>query len=49
MNTAACKRFSAAVLALEDCNSAAGLGPILLRSMQTLLDADVYAVNWFGA
>ena len=42
------KRFSAALLALQDCNAPAEVGPALLRSMQALLDADVYAVNWFG-
>lgn len=42
------KRFSAALLALRDCNSPADVGPALLRSMQALFDADVYAVNWFG-
>src|ERR1700752_3430595 len=42
------KHFSAALLALRDCNSPADVGPALLKSMQALLDADVYAVNWFG-
>jgi hypothetical protein len=40
-------RFSAALQALHECASPPDLGPALLRSMQKLLDADVYAINWF--
>jgi hypothetical protein len=48
MNGSVWKRFSAAVLALHDCTSPAELGSALIKSMQALLDADQYAVNWLG-
>lgn len=42
------KRFSAAVLALNECARLADFGPALLAAMQTLLDVDSVAVNWAG-
>ena len=49
MKRADIKRFSSAVLALQDCASPADLGPALVRAMTALFDAEMHVAGWIGA
>lgn len=48
MSRISLKRFSEALLALQQCESPTDLRHSLLRATQTLLDADNHVVNWLG-
>ncbi len=49
MKGADIKRFSSAVLALQDCASPGDLGPALVRAMTALFDAEMHVAGWIGA